>query len=101
MQQDLSAAIRARDVVRVKALRTALAALANAEAVDVATVASGTGPAGTEVTRRFLSDTDIRMIVIDEIGELRRSAAEFRLLEQAAVADGLDAQAAFLETYLD
>lgn len=101
MQQDLSAAIRARDVVRVKALRAALAALSNAEAVDVASVPCGSGASATELTRRYLSDTDIRFVVIDEIGELRRSADEFRVLGQPVVADGLDAQAAILETYLD
>lgn len=101
MEQDLSAAIRARDVVRVKALRAALSAVANAEAVDAATVACGPGATPTEVSRRYLSETDIRLIIIDEIGELRRSAAEYRALRQPAVADGLDAQADVLESYLD
>lgn len=103
MQTDLSAAIRARDVVQVKAIRSALSAISNAEAVDATSAASvSCPPAGsTEVHRRHLSETDIAMILLDEIEELNRSADEFRALGQIAVADGLAAQAAILARYLD
>lgn len=104
MQTDLSAAIRARDVVRVKALRSALSAISNAEAVDATSTASVAcpRPAGsTEVQRRHLSDTDIAMILLDEIGELNRSADELHALGQATAADGLVAQAAIIAGYLD
>lgn len=104
MQVELSAAIRARDVIRVKALRSALAAISNAEAVDAASTASvpGAAPTGpTEVGRRHLSDTDVAMILLDEIGELRRSADELRELGQAEAAAGLVAQAAIISGYLD
>lgn len=104
MQTDLSAAIRGRDVVQVKAIRTALSAISNAEAVDATSAASVScpPPAGsTEVHRRHLSDTAIAMILLDEIEELNRSADEFRALGQVAAADGLAAQAAILARYLD
>lgn len=104
MQQDLSAAIRARDVVRVKALRSALAALSNAEAVDVSRVPCDTAPTRGvrmgDVVRRHLSDADVRLIVVDQIDELRADAAHYRELGHPGVADGLEAQAAVLEAYL-
>ena len=74
-------AMRAKDTVAVSALRSALAAIANAESVDpsaapvaVRTLASSEHVAGAvvglgaaEVARRQLSDDDVRRIVVEEV----------------------------------
>ena len=74
-------AMRAKDTVAVAALRSALAAIANAEAVDPSVAEVGVRAAGSsehvagalvglgaaEVARRQLSDDDVRRIVVDEV----------------------------------
>lgn len=76
------AAMKARDRRTVSALRSALAAIANAEAVEVggevlagAIEASPVGVGAAEVARRVLSEADVAAIVRAEIAE-RRAAAD-------------------------
>jgi len=84
----LGEALRARDMVAVSALRSALAAIGNAEAVDpgpagaaiagnpyVAGAVAGLG-AG-EARRLSLSAADIDQIVRAEIGEREAAAREY------------------------
>jgi uncharacterized protein len=87
MREDLRAAMKARDHVAVAALRSALAAIANAEAQDadlapsaasttsehVAGAVSGLG--ATEVDRRVLTHADVQAVLTQEVEE-RRTAAE-------------------------
>ena len=93
----LRAALRARDRLAVTALRSAISALDNAEAVDVAEVpdqsvitagehiAGGVlGLGAAEVARRVLSAAQQRAVVVNEIFE-RRSAADAH--EQRGAAD--------------
>jgi hypothetical protein len=101
MQADLMTALKGGDVVAVSALRTTLAALSNAEAVDPGPGAPlvRAGLLG-DVERRWLSSDVIASIVIRERNELRAAAA---LLEEAgrpAEAAGCRARAAILDNYL-
>jgi uncharacterized protein YqeY len=91
----LREALKARDKVATSALRTALAAIANAEAVPAATPPAGTagspyvagtavGVGGAEADRRILSDAEIGAIVRSEITERHAAAAQY---EQAGHAD--------------
>jgi uncharacterized protein YqeY len=84
----LREALRARDMVAVSALRSALAAIGNAEAVDPGPAAAATagnpyvagaiaGPGAGEVRRRSLSAADIDQIVRAEIGEREAAAREY------------------------
>jgi uncharacterized protein len=86
LRRALAAALRARDQVAVAALRTALSALANAEAVPepasatqpaasahVAGAATGLGAA--EARRRQLSEAEAQRIISLEVRD-RLSAAE-------------------------
>jgi uncharacterized protein YqeY len=85
----LTAAMRARDATAVSALRSALAALDNAGAVDAGapgapTVATHPRVAGTavgigaaEVERRELSDDEQRAVVQAEIDERLAAASQF------------------------
>ena len=96
MQTGLRAAMQAREQASVSVLRSTLAAVANAEAVDLTTAERG----ATEVARKHLTEDDIRAIITMERDELRRAADEMSTLGQAAKADELARQAAILDGYL-
>lgn len=107
-------AMRAKDTVAVSALRSALAAIANAEAVDQTVVpdegrTAATSPhvAGAlvglgagEVARRQLSDDDVRRIVVAEVDGREVDAATLERHGAAQRADVLRAEAAVLSAVL-
>ena len=98
LQADLMPARRAQDQRRVEVLGATLAAIANAEAVDLDTA----GSAGlTEVERRLLSESDVVAIVTAERDELDEVAEELESFGEISRADELRQQAAILSTYLD
>ncbi len=99
MQSDLPAAIKSQDAARVSVLRTTLAAVANAEAVDPSRSQARAGLLG-DVERRELSHEDVRSIVVGERNALRRAAGEMRSFGQATEAADLATQAAILDEYL-
>lgn len=107
MAAALKDAMRARDVVAASALRTALSALANAEAVAVDTQASrGVGSrhfAGAvaglgagEAARRQLSATDVRAIIQAEIAEREEAARDYAASGLSSQAERLRAEARVL-----
>jgi uncharacterized protein YqeY len=96
MQAGLRAAMQAREQVTVSVLRSTLAAVANAEAVDPATADRH----ATEVERTHLTEDDVRAIVTTERDELRTAAAEMSSLGQTSKAGELTEQAAILDRYL-
>jgi uncharacterized protein YqeY len=112
LRRDLTIAIRQRDAVAVSALRTALAAIENAEAVHPtgADVAPRTGPspvAGSvlglgagDVPRRDLTDEDVRRIVRGERAELLAAASVYERRGQAERAERLRAESRVLDRYL-
>ncbi|MEV6117786.1 hypothetical protein AB0L59_36310 [Streptomyces sp. NPDC052109] len=101
--------MRARDKVAVSALRSALAALDNTEAVPVgATALRGAaleqvpiGVGASEAARRELSEQDITDIVRAEADERLTLAAQFTAPAQAARSARLRAEAAVLLRFLD
>ena len=99
MQNELTAAIKAGDDARVDVLRTTLAAIANAEAVDLAGPTTPVGLLG-DVERRQLSDDDITAIIAAERDELSTTAVHLHRLGQASRAGELDARASILGDYL-
>ncbi|MFD9962423.1 GatB/YqeY domain-containing protein [Amycolatopsis sp. NPDC058986] len=109
LRRGLTAAIKDRDRVAIAALRSALAAIENAEAIPVeqsqkvsgehvAGAAVGLGAA--EVERRHLTEDDVREIVAREVGERTASAAEYERLGRGDDADRLRAEADVLGRYL-
>lgn len=111
MRDDLTAAIKSRDRVVIAALRSALAAIENAEAQPadrhapatagsdhVAGAATGLGAA--EVARRHLTDDDVRTIVQREVDDRSAAAADYERHGRADLAEGLRAEAAVLGRYL-
>ncbi|WP_028933767.1 GatB/YqeY domain-containing protein [Pseudonocardia spinosispora] len=107
LRQDLTSAIKARDRVAITALRSALAAIENAEAADN-TAPSPSGNAhfagsvagGAEVPRRVLTEHDVRAIVEAEVQERSTSSAEYERLGREDAAERLHAEAAVLARYL-
>ena len=106
----LTEAMSSRDVTAVAAIRSALGAIGNAEAVAgpaqaartssryVAGAVSGLGRA--EATRKHLSEPEIRQVVADEIAEREAAAAQFDTFGQAGQAERLRREALVLTEIL-
>jgi uncharacterized protein YqeY len=120
LSRALPVAMKARDRVAVAALRSALAAIANAEAVDPPQPpppaglpdhgGSGGGPAfagavaglgATEVERRRLSGVQVEEVVRAEVAERETAAAGYERAGQLEHAERLRAEAKVLTSYLD
>ena len=116
LRSALPDALRARDTEAASALRTALSAVANAEAVPgdasdasaatdaeasqhVAGAALGVGAA--EVARHELTPDEVRSIVVAEVAERVAAAEVHDGGGQAAYAERLRREAAVLQRVLD
>ncbi|MFB7875388.1 GatB/YqeY domain-containing protein [Nocardia sp. NPDC056064] len=106
LRAGLKPAMKARDRGAVSALRSVLAAIDNAEAVDAGAVKAGAledsavGLGAAEAPRRELTDDDIERIVRREIGERRDAAVEYDRLGAADRRDQLTAEADTLAGFL-
>ncbi len=108
MRQALPEAMRARDKAAVSALRSALAALDNAEAAPVdegalrglALEQAPVGAGATEVERRALSEEEAAGVVRAEADEREAVAASLTAPAHAERAARLRAEAAVLHRFL-
>ncbi|MEO3851054.1 hypothetical protein ABGB09_26115 [Streptomyces sp. B8F3] len=110
MRADLRAAMKERRREVVSALRTALAAIDNAEAVEapdtpadqgsehVAGARAGVGAA--EAARRVLSADDVRALLRTQITERRTEAGGYETAGQGEAASRLRREADALAAYL-
>ena len=96
LRQSLREAMRARDQAAVSALRSALSAIANAEAVDPAPNKVRLGVGAGDVPRRALSEDEVLAIIRSEIDERHQAGAEYDRLGQPEVTQRLSAEAAVL-----
>jgi hypothetical protein len=110
LRRALGVALKARDAGAVSALRSAMSAIGNAEAVDPAARPGGTGSthfAGTvagvgagEARRRLLTEADADAIVRQEAAEREAAAGEYerggRAAEAARLREGVQALMAVL-----
>ena len=100
LRHHLTIAIKARDRVAVAALRSAIAAIENAEAIQsksspnretnsehIAGATSGVG--SSDVARRELTDADVAAIVREQIEERFQAADEYEQLGRRDAADRL------------
>ncbi len=102
MRRALPEAMRARDKAAVSALRGALGALDNAEAVPVDTLAqTPDGVRASEAARLELSERTVVDIVRSEVTERLQAADELSGPAHAERAARLRAEAAVLLRYLD
>lgn len=92
--------MKAHDPKAVSVLRTTLAAIANAEAVDATASVPRRGLFANETARRQLSVEEIREVVADQRRELEDAAAELHKLGRVERAEELTAGAAVLDSYL-
>ncbi len=105
LRNDLPRALKARDRTAVSALRSAIAAIDNAEAVEARDHATqraansshvagaSLGAGSSDVPRRTLSDAEIHAIVIQQVEERRQAAREYVELGRADAGQQLDAEA--------
>jgi uncharacterized protein YqeY len=103
LRSDLTAALRARDQVRVHAIRSALAAIANAEAPAAPHSDSSAEPEVgrlVEHERRQLSAEEVLAVLQAEIDERELAAAEYRSLDRVDEADRMVAEAEVVRAYL-
>ena len=111
LRRDLTVALKTRDSVEVAALRSALAAIDNAEAPDpvsvslIATrneyVAGGVAGVGAaEGRRRVLTQAETTKLIRDEIAERLRAASRYRQLGKSDSADRLLAEVEVLTHYV-
>lgn len=118
LRRDLTSAMKARDGVTVAALRTALAALDDAEAVPLPTDGEARDPAGghvarsehvagsavgvgaAEVPRRVLGAAEAAGVVRSQAAELAAAADEYDRWARPQEAARLRAQAEVLLAYL-
>ena len=112
LRRALSAAMKTRDATAVAALRSALAAIDNAEAVDPTQAPPPTaghadlagtvaGLRATEVARRTLTDAEMAAIVRAEVTDRQAAASAYERAGQRDHAERLRAEAATLSSHLD
>jgi uncharacterized protein len=105
LRRALTTALKSRDAVAVSALRSALAAIENAGAVDPGHAPPGSGPiagavdglGAAEVERR---PVDVRAVVAAEVEQRRAAAREYTELGRPDHADRLHAEADVLAAHL-
>jgi hypothetical protein len=107
MSAALTASMKARDRVAVAALRSALAAVANAEAVHIDTVPragaihdAAVGAGAADAPRRDLTEADVREVVEAEAAEHEHAAAHFTQIGRPDDAARLTHQAGILRALL-
>lgn len=111
LRRDLIIAMKARDDVAVVALRSAIAAIDNAEAVDVCEASrhdessehiagASAGVGSAEAERRVLSDADVRAVVRAQADERSQAAQEYEELGRDKIAERLRREAQLLRGYL-
>lgn len=111
LRADLTAAMKARDRDAVSALRTAIAAIDNAEAIatdadhggqtsgDIAGAVGGVG--STESARRDLTTPDVRAVLRAQVTDRITEAARYDAYGQSPAADRLRREASALMKYID
>ncbi|WP_033291948.1 GatB/YqeY domain-containing protein [Amycolatopsis jejuensis] len=112
LRDELKTALKNRNRVAITALRSALAAIDNAEAVPVSPGADGkagnehvvgaaVGLGAAEAMRRHLTEEDICTIVNREVDERTSAADEYERLGRTEQAEQLRAEAAVLKVHLE
>jgi uncharacterized protein YqeY len=100
IRADLAEALKERDMARAKLLRTTLAAIENAEAVEGVRSVEGVVGYG-DVSRRTLTDEDVSGIISREVEEWQFALAEYERIGQDEKAETLRYELGILRGYLD
>ena len=111
LRQALTAALKARDRAAVSALRSAIAAIENAESVDVTTpgvsaassehfAGASAGVGSSDVDRRVLTEADVIAVVRRQVDERLEAADEYVTFGRADEAARLRREAEVLREHL-
>jgi uncharacterized protein YqeY len=100
IRSDLAGALRERDMTRAKLLRTTLAAIENAEAVEGVSSVEGVVGYG-DVSRRILTDEEVAGIISREAEEWQFALAEYERIGQDEKTARLRYELGILRGYLD
>jgi uncharacterized protein YqeY len=101
LKADLSAALKTRDAQLVAVIRTLMAAIANAEAVELDPSQPKEVQGWAEAPRRRLTGEDLSGIMGREAADLRAAAVEYEQHGQAQEAGRLRRSAGFVDRYLE
>jgi uncharacterized protein YqeY len=106
LRADLSTAMKGGSTIKVKVIRALVAAIDNAEAPPARTeqgepVQHRFESRSAEVERLLLSRSRVRDVLLREIHERERAAAELERLEMMDRAEHLRAEALLARRYLD
>ena len=110
LRDDLRAAMKARNAVATSVLRSLIAAIDNAQSVEVAKapsapvadsewVAGASSFGAADVPRRLLSAAELDALMCDEAEKLRAAAAEMARLGRHEAADRARAEAEIAQRY--
>ena len=100
LKADLSAAMREGDTQLVAVIRTLMAAIGNAEAIELDASQPKEVQGWAEASRRHLTAAEIAAIVRREAEELRSAAAEYERAGQFKEAERLRRRAQLVDRYL-
>jgi uncharacterized protein YqeY len=100
IRSDLAGALRERDMTRARLLRTTLAAIENAEAVEGVSSVEGVVGYG-DVSRRILTDEEVAGIISREAEEWQFALAEYERIGQDEKTARLRYELGILRGYLD
>jgi uncharacterized protein YqeY len=100
IRADLLEALKGRDMPRAKLLRTTLAAIENAEAVEGVSSVEGIVGYG-DVSRRMMTDEDVAGIISSEVEEWQFALAEYERIGKYEKAESLRYELGILRGYLD
>lgn len=100
MKMDLTAAMKAREMVTVSTLRTVLGAIDNAEAVPITTPLEYSNGKTNDVPRKQLTQTDIEQILRQELNTRQAAALKYQDLGKEGEAARLQQEADVIAHYL-
>jgi uncharacterized protein YqeY len=101
LRTDLVTALRARDKTEVSMIRTLIAAIENAEAVDAELSVEPKIGLNHDEQRRQLDDTEIAVIVARERAEIAAAVARYRELGLTAELAELEERMAVVGRYIE
>jgi uncharacterized protein len=101
LKADLSGALKAGDAQLVAVIRTLMAAIANAEAVELDASQPKEVQGWAEAPRRRLTGEDLSRIMRREAADLRAAAVEYEQHGQPQEAARLRRSAGFVDRYLE
>lgn len=100
LKADLREAVGAGDAERISVLRTLLAAIGNAEAVELDASSPKEVQGWAEVPRRRLTAEDLAAILAREAAELRSAGDDYERRGRPAEAERLRSRARLVDQYL-